>query len=624
MLTRMAFWRTSVTIAFLVMVLVQPGAAQSSKKDPGPEEATHFDYSTSRAAFPNLFAPYFGRYVPGPRLENSPRLQDLMHDGKLVLTINDAIALAIENNLSVAVARYNLPIAQSDFLRTKGGGALRGAAGAFQSTTAFSGALGASGTSNGSGNGASATSSLGGGINLGGGGGCCDPYLYSLYGWSNAITPINYFLVGGVPVETSHNEITETGYGQGFLTGTSFAVAEFTQRYSSNTAANNSQFNPVFSSGLSILFSQNLLNGFGYRANARSIRQGPNELKIAVSVFRQAVTTEVAAVMSTYYDLLADAEKIRVAQEGLQNAQKLLENNQTELKIGAVAQYDVLRSQEEVAQRKQDLLAAGNTFSQDAQTLKAKISKSFNEELARVDIVPTDKLPEPHPEDVPALDEAMKEAASHRPEIEKADLDLRNQEYTIQQTRNNLLPSLTAYASYTFQGLGGAFGHTFSNIFANDYPNLAYGVQLTFPIRNRIAQADAARALIEQRQLQMTLQQAKNQAVWDVAKAVSAVEQTKSQLDAATNLEEISRQVLGMQQQKFTLASATVEDVITAQTNLANAQGSVVAARAAYAKALIQYEQAAGTLLERNNINLSEAVGGEVKRAPNIPGVPAN
>ena len=617
------FWRILVTIPFLALALVPPAAGQSSKRDSGPEEATHFDFSNSHA-FPKIFAPYFGRYVPRPRLENSTRLQDLIHDGKLVLTIDDAIALAIENNLEVEVARYNLPIAQSDFLRTKGGGALRGAAGAFQSTAVFGGALGASGGSNGSSGGASATSSLGGGINLGGGGACCDPSVYTFYGWSNAITPINYFLLGGVPVETSHNAISVTGYSQGFLTGTGFSVSEFSQRYSSNTAAGSSQFNPVFSSGLSVSVSQNLLNGFGYRANARSIRQGPNELKIAMSGFRQAVITQVAAVMSTYYDLLADAEKIRVAQEGLQNAQKLLENNQTELKIGAVAQYDVLRSQEEVALRKQDLLTAGNTFSQDAQSLKAKISKSFNEELARVDIVPTDKLPEPHPDDVPSLDKAMKEAVSHRPEIEKADFDLRNQEYNIQQTRNNLLPSLTAAASYTFQGLGGALGHTFSNILANDYPNIAYGVQLSFPIRNRIAQADAARALIEQRQLQMTLQQAKNQAVWDVAKAVSAVEQAKSQLDAATNLEAISRQVLGMQQQKFTLASATVEEVITAQTNLANAQGAVVTARAAYAKALIQYEQATGTLLDKNRIDLSEAVGGEVKKAPNIPGTPVN
>jgi outer membrane protein TolC len=326
--------------------------------------------------------------------------------------------------------------------------------------------------------------------------------------------------------------------------------------------------------------------------------------------------------MTTYYELLADKESIRVAQEGLQNAQKLLENNQAQLKIGAVAQYDVLRSQEEVALRKQDLLAAQNTFSQDAQSLKATISKSFNEELATVEIVPSDQLPEPHPDDIPPLAEALREAASHRPEIEQADLNLRNQEATIRATRNRLLPYLDAFVSYNLSGLGGTLGPTFTSIFHNDYPNISYGVSLGIPIRSRVNQADAARALLEQRQLQMTLQKAKNQAVWDVSKAVSAVHQAKSQLDAALNLAVLSRQVLDMQQQKFALASATVEDVITAQSNLANAEGNVVKARAAYAKALIQYEQATGTLLDRNNIDLSEAEQGEVQRVPNIPGTP--
>jgi outer membrane protein len=145
-------------------------------------------------------------------------------------------------------------------------------------------------------------------------------------------------------------------------------------------------------------------------------------------------------------------------------------------------------------------------------------------------------------------------------------------------------------------------------------------VSLSIPIRNRTAQADAARAVLEQRQLQMKLQDAKNQAVWDVSKAVSAVRQAQRQLDATLKLAAASRQVLDMQQQKFTLASATVEDVITAQRNLATAEGNVVKARATYAKALIQYEQATGTLLDRNNIALAEAVDGEVHRAPNIPG----
>src|SRR5208283_4304928 len=377
---------------------------------------------------------------------------------------------------------------------------------------------------------------------------------------------------------------------------------------------------------LSVGFTQNLLNGFGKRANARFIRIGQNNVKYSMSVFRQSVTTSVAAVMTTYYDLLADQESIRVAQEGLGYAQKLLESNQAELKIGAVAQYDVLRSQEEVADQQQALLVAQNTFSQDAQSLKAKISKSFNEELATVEIAPTDRLPEPHPDDVPPLAEAMREAASHRPEIEQADLNLRNQEYTIQGTRNALLPSVQVFASYSLAGLGGALRPTFANIFQNDYPNISYGVQVGLPIRNRTAQADAARAVLEQRQLQMKLQDAKNQAVWDVSKAVSAVEQARKTLDATLKLAAVSRQVLDMQQQKFTLASATVEDVITAQRNLATAEGNVVRDRAAYAKALIQYEQATGTLLDRNNIAMSEAVEGEVHRAPNIPGThePAN
>jgi outer membrane protein TolC len=339
-----------------------------------------------------------------------------------------------------------------------------------------------------------------------------------------------------------------------------------------------------------------------------------------MSVFRQSVIAQVAAVMTTYYDLLADQESIRVAQEGLGYAQKLLDSNQAELKIGAVAQYDVLRSQEEVADQQQVLLVAQNTFSQDAQSMKAKISKSFNEELATVEIAPSDRLPEPHPDDVPTLAEALREAASHRPEIEQADLNLRNQEYTIQGTRNALLPTVQVFATYSFAGLGGALRPTLANVFDNDYPNLSYGVQVGIPFRNRTAQADAARAELEQRQLQMKLQDAKNQAVWDVSKAVSAVQQARATLDATLKLATVSRQVLDMQQQKFTLGTSTVEEVITAQRNLATAEGNVVRDRAAYAKALIQYEQATGTLLDRNNIAMSEAVAGDVHRAPNIPG----
>jgi len=522
--------------------------------------------------------------------------------------------------MEIAVARYDLPIAQTDLLRAKGGGATRGVAGSRQSSTFFSGSLGGGVGSGAVGSGSSAGGILGGGINSVGPSPCCDPNLYASYGWSNALTPLNYTVVSGVPVDITHEAAVSVGYSQGFLTGTSLSVSEGSTRLSSNTPT--AIFNPEFVSGLSVGFNQHLLRGFGTRANSRFIRIARNDVKFSMSIFRQNVINEVAAVMTTYYDLLSDQEMILVAQEGLEHSQKLLENNQTGGKSGPVAQYDVLRSQEEVALRQQDLLEAQNTFSEHAQSLKAKISKSFNEELATVEVVPSDRLPDPHPDDVPALAEALREAASHRPEIEQADLSLRNQQIAIQATRNSLLPSLDVYASYYLSGLDGALRPTFGNIFQNDFPNLSYGVRLNLPIRNRIAQADAARALLEQRQLQTKLQNAKDYAVWDVSKAVSAVQQARDRLDAALKLVTLARQVHEMQHQKFTLALATVEDVITAQRNLAAAQSHVVIARAIYARTLIQYELATGTLLDQHNIALSEAIDGDVHRVPNIPGTP--
>ena len=621
MVTRNPICRLFVAVCFSVLLFRGTIFGQADREMSVGNDVTRIDYSKNRNSFPNIFSPYFPRYVPVPNLDNSRRLNNLIAGDKLKLGLDDAIALALENNLDIDVARYNLPIAQTDLLRAKGGGATRGVAGAYQSTTLFSGSLGGGVSNGGNGGGSGAGGTLGGtGINSVGSAGCCDPSVYAFYGGTTATTPLNYTVVSGVPVETSHFSYFQAGYSQGFVSGTSVGVSEYSYRLSNNTTT--SLFNPEFVSGLSIGFTQNLLNGFGARANARFIRIGRNNLKYSMSVFRQSVIAQVAAVMTTYYDLLADQENIRVAQESLGFAQELLEGNQAQLKIGAVAKFDVLRSQEEVADQQQVLLTAGNTFSQDAQTMKAKISKTFTEQLATVDIAPTDKLPDPHPDDVPTLDEALKVAATHRPEIEQADLNLRNQEYTIQGTRNALLPSVQVFATYSFAGLGGALRPTFANVFENDYPNLSYGVQIGLPFRNRTAQADAARAVLEQRQLQMKLQDAKNQAVWDVSKAVSAVEQARSTLDATLKLAAVSRQVLGMQQQKFKLAAATVEDVITAQRNLATAEGNVVKDRAIYAKALIQYEQATGTLLDRNNISLSEAVEGEVHRVPNIPGTP--
>lgn len=613
--------RNLVTVwlaAFVVTACV--GQVRAQTKQPSqPAEATGFDYTHSRA-FPDVLSAYSSPFVPQAKLANSNRLNELVVDGKLNLSLEDAIALSLENNLDIAVARYNLPIAQTDLLRAKAGGATRGVAGAYQSSALFGGAIGSGVGGNGGSGGGGAGGVLGGGIPGVGSAGCCDPNFNISYGWGHTVTPLNYLILSGVPVETAQSDYVSASYSQGFLTGTSVTLNVFGSRQASN--ATTELFNPYVASNVTVGVTQRFLNGFGRRANAKFIRIARNDQKYSESVFRQKVIETVAKVMTNYYDLLTDDENIRVAKEGLGYAQNLLKDNQEEQKIGAVAQLDVAQAELAVANRQQDLLTAENTFSQDAQSMKSLISKSFNGEIATVVINPTDHLPEPRPDDVPSLTEALREAEKNRPEIEQADVNLKNQRITIQAARNALLPSLDGFAAYSPSGLGGALGEAFSPLFRNRYPAYSYGVSLNIPIRNREAQADAARALLEQRQLQMSLQEAQNQAVWDVSKAVAAVQQARGQLDAAAKVSVLARQTLSMEHTKFTVGQATVQEVINAQGVLATAEGNQVKQEAAYAKALVQFEQATGTILKRNNIGLADAERGHVARRPNIPGAP--
>jgi outer membrane protein TolC len=272
---------------------------------------------------PKIFSPYTIPFVPAARLDNSRRLEHLIVDGKLVLALDDAIALALENNLQIALARYDLPIAQTDLLRAKGGGATRGVAGSYQSTALFSGSLGGGVGSSGGVGAGGAGGVLGGSIDRVGSSPCCDPSLHVSYGASDASTPLNYTVVSGVPIDISHQTSVSAEYRQGFLTGTSLFVSESSSRLSSNTTK--SIFNPELVSDFSIGVSQHLLRGVGTTANARFIRIASNDLKYSISVFRQEVITAVAAVKTTYYDLVADRESTRVAQEGLEYAQKLLD-----------------------------------------------------------------------------------------------------------------------------------------------------------------------------------------------------------------------------------------------------------------------------------------------------------
>jgi outer membrane protein TolC len=632
-------------VAWTQTIQVRGQQAPETRLSADSVKAIDFDYTRTHL-FPNVFGSFSPLYVPQTGMQNSPRLQELMRDGKLWLSLQDALALALENNLDIDVARFQIPLAEADYLRTRAGSAARGVTGATISNALFAGAIGSSTTSGAGGSGSSAGGAgfSGSGAVNGGFVSCCDPVAGFYMGWDQNKTPLGTIALTGVTFLNQQQTSYQGYFGQGFLTGTSYVVGIYGDR--STTSALTALVNPEVPSGMVLTVSQNLLNGFGYRANASSLRIARNDLKVADSVFRQQVITTLAQVVNLYWDLLYYRENVRVAREALSTAQTLLKDNTRQVEIGALAAIEVTRAKSEVAARRQDLIVAETSYQQQEETLKTALAKHVEADLAKVDIEPTDNLPEPKPNDIPSLEEALTLALKNRPEIEQANLNMRNQDVTIQAVRNRLLPSLNVFASYAPTGLSGHFlcggnplyepecpsgatgyiqggaGDALSQVFRNVYPNYSFGINLSVPIRNRAAQADAATAQIQERQMRVKLQQQINQIHQDVRNAVIGVTQAQVQIDSAKEATELAKETLVGEQKKFLLGESTPFLVIQAQRDLATAEGNEAKARDTYAKALTTFEQATATLLEKHNVEISEAKNGQVTHARNIPGAP--
>jgi outer membrane protein len=626
-----------------------PGPANSTQAAQVPPSgglapgATTYDYSRSHA-FPNILAPYTFAPVPEPSMSNSELLHRLMASGKLELSLDDAIALALENNLTIAVQRFNIPFAQLDYLRTRAGGAPRGVGGAFISNSLQAGALGSGLSSSGSGGSSSGGGALGGGGPVNEGSiSCCDPVAGFNYGWTYNVSPLNYETVNLAPTVGTHLYSMNSYFGQGFLTGTSYVIGLGGYRESSTSPA--VLYNPEVPTGLGFGIDQQLLNGFGYRANAKFIRIARNDIKFEDAAFRLQVSTTVAQVVNDYYTLLYDRQNVGVAQEAVNYSQHLLDDNKKQVEIGTLAPIEVVRAESELATDQQTLIVAQTTLKQQEQVLKTELSKQVTSDLAAIDVDPTDKFPEAEAESVPPVDQALSLAYQNRPEITEADLNLANQDITLKAVRNALLPTLTAYASYTPSGLSGSLvcggtvngvpcpngapyaiesrgglTQSLTGLFQGKYPYYSYGINLQIPIRNRTEQADSARALFEQRQLQTQLQQQKNTIAQDVRNAEIAITQAKAQINATIKASELARQTLDADQKKFQLGETTTFQLIQDQRDLTTAEGNQAKAYQTFAAALTQFGQATGTTLDRYHVEMGDAKMGKVSHPPNIPG----
>jgi outer membrane protein TolC len=641
-----------VALMFTASILISGPCLYAQEPSPSANAAPPVNFNSefgNRQWFPDVWKPYEQPLIPETKMSNSERLHSLLSDGKLHLSLQDVIELALENNLDIAVGRYTIAYSHTDLLRTQGGGAPRGFNGAFSSSALYSGAVGAGVSASTSGVSTSAGSAYGGASPIQVGGGTFDPTVFAGTGWNQNLSPLGTSVVTGVPYEFNQGANVYAGIAQEFQTGASYEVVMEGSRYKNNALTD--AYNPEVSTAMLIGFTQPLLNGFGRRVNSLFIRIGKNNVKEADSVFRQQVISTMGTVLNEYWDYLSDKENVRVKEQALAYSQKLLEDNKKQVEIGTLAPISVVQAESQVASDEQALIVAQTNLQQQGELIKTALAKKVEGDLTSAQIETLDKLPDPKANDIPPVDEALRLAFANRPEIEQTELNLRDEDINLAARRNSLLPSLNLFATYAATGLSGhqavcpageaalasycetatgavlapsiapnGVSQALSQTFQGNYKNYSVGVNLQFPIRNRQAQADMARALLERRLLETQLQQSKNNIAQQVRTAVIGVIQAKASINAAAKATTLYQQTLDAERKKFQLGESTVFLVIQAQRDLANAEGTEVTARSTYAKAITSYQQAVGTILGDYNVELNDAIQGTVTRVPNIPG----
>ena len=607
------------TSACLLVPFVLAAAAVQAQ----PSRSTLADFSHAPSAFPDVLNPYRPNPIPPLELENSPRLHDVLRDGRLRLTLSQALALAIENNLDIAVQRYVHPIAQADLLRTTSGQAARGIPGAVVPSGLSAGALGVGV------NQAAGTGGVGaaGGISGGGGAvnvpqvGTFDPTVSISSSFDRTTSPLNSTVVAGVPQVTTTSSASSVNYTQLFPEGSSVTMT--VNGIAQNSTQQALLFNPAVVSRLAMGVNHPLLNGAGFLANRRFLLVAENNLSASDQVFRQQVTSVVVQVEDTYWGLAAARQAVAAAERAAGAARELVNDTQVRVEFGTAAGIDVVAAQSAAAAAERDLIVAQTNLQLQQAQIKNLLSKGGDAALDAADVDTLDALPDPGSRTAPDVNAALTLALANRPELKTAEGTLRNQDISSRYTRNGLLPSVSVFALYAGAGLTGdtprlsnGLGASLRQTFDADYPEYAAGVSAAIPLRNRSAQADNLRARLEEQQLKVEEQQTRQQIDLEVRQAVIGLIQGKAQVDAAHEALRLAERTAEAEREKLQLGVSTAYDVILRERDLVAARQSDVAAAAAYARALVEYDRATGTTLDENGIALDDALSGHMLRPP--------
>jgi outer membrane protein len=612
------------------------------------------DYSRGKLGLPNPLRWYTPTNYPAPRLSNSPRLDDLLRDGKIYLSLSDAVTLALENNYDIAIARINLDIADTDLLRAKAGSSLRGAPAGLVTNT-----LGGSGTTVTGGGGPGGTSAATGGAGAGANGlvlttngsgpipEVLDPVVTSALEYqAQDQQQSNLLFSGGLSQLFTDTSTYNFNYAQGFLTGTQLTVGFVNNRTSTDNPFNN--FSPLINTNFTATLTQHLLQGFGTGINGRFILQAKNDRRITDSAFRQQLLYTVNQVENIYWGLVSAYEDEQAKERAVAQSTQLTSDNRKQLEIGTLAPLDVVNSDASVASDKQALIASQTNLEYQQLIMKQAIARNLNDpQLATAPVVPTDRvaldrLPE---EDMP-VEELVRQAYVNNPQIEQAVLNMKNNQITIKAEKNGLLPVVDAYAFYGASALAGAqnpgsldfatgkpyppgsfpsvsYGSAFRNLFNSSSPDKGIGLNVSIPLRNRTAQADQERSQMELRQSQMRLQQLYTQIRIQVINGQYALTNDRAQVASAQAAHDYAAQSFEAEQKKYKLGASTTALVLQQGRNLAISDNTLISGTAAYAKDRAALLQLLSNTLDRYDISITDAAAGTVTQTPLIPGLTA-
>lgn len=651
----------------LLSLLAAAGWAQTSPAPAAPVPQGNpkplVDYAKPVSHFPNPIGPYESRHLPPPKLANTARIDSLMHDGKMYLSLDDAIALTLENNLDLAIARYNLNIADTDVLRAKAGASTLGVnTGIVQNTPG--GGVGGLGSEVGSGSGGTS-------LGVGGAGAGAAGLVQSTFGLGPTINSFDPIITGTLQedhlsetaislfqgVFPGEHLVQNTGtvnfsYNQAFHWGTNLSVAFNNQRQTTNSFF--SSVSPSLNSNLKATITQPLLQGFGFPANTRFIKIAKNNRELSDVAFRLQVITTVDQIEDMYWDLVYAYENQRVKEESLAFSERTLSDTKKQVDIGSLAPIEAVRAQSTVASDQQALTVAKTNLQLEQLLMKNALSRTLHDPvLAEAEVIPTSTMELPPAEQTQPTEDLVNDALRHRPELVESRIQLNSQEISNKAVRSALLPTLNLFAYYGGAGIGGAqnpvntcaldpfpafgcasppgpgvidttfpttpIGNTLNQMVNSTNPDKGVGLNLNIPIRNRAAQAAQIRSELEYRQLQMALQQTENRISIEVRNAQFGVEQNRASVASAQAAVDYARQSLDAEQKKYQFGTSTTTAVLQTRSALATAESTLLSAMAAYEKSRLELDRSTGTLLDDAHISIDDAVSGQVTHMPQVP-----